>query len=158
LWSIYMMNKRNSPLALLITPESLLGMICASADVSWVPANPWPLEIALETLARSLEHESALGRAVAAWPPARHATPRFSSVSAVILRLASGSEFTPTGTGWEAGYVPSPKWRTKHGELLRLLPSRERRAVRLAGQRLMATLTTLSKNVAVSGPLTSATI
>ena len=141
----------------LLSPATLVGLVCSSSGAEVIPARGWALEPALELLELRAQRDSLLSRSIRSWVDQwAGRTFRFVGVDAVLRELAVSGKLLPVGVGWNAGYTLDEAWSNDHGTLLGFLSTEERRTLKQAGQRLTATLTTWSKNG--SAPARSATI
>jgi hypothetical protein len=142
-----------------ITPEALVGALVGSADIEFLSAQLWPLDLAFAALADSAPAESSLHGALDRMPQAtvRNGL-RFTSLRAIIHALVRRGLLDPGGNGWNAGYVVAPELREQGLKLTASLTPVERRALRKAGQALVAATSMASKNPAASLPSGSSTI
>jgi hypothetical protein len=142
-------------MSLELTAPTLIGLLCAEARVERLPAQLWPLQIALEHIAVTHE-DSAVKRACARWPRASGGSAAHFQVKKIMRELARGGFFSPEGRGWDAGYAPDSRWLRKHAMMWASLSGIDRLVLRQAAQRLRATLTTWSKNAVASRPVGAA--
>lgn len=143
----------------LLTPEALVGAVVAAADADFLSAQLWPLDLALVALHDGTTDESALHAALDRMPQAsvRNGL-RFTGLRPIIHALVRRGLLDPGGEGWSAGYTVAFELK-RQGELLAgSLTPHDRRALRKAGQALVAATRMASKNPAASLPTGSDTI
>ncbi len=143
-----------------LTPQSIIGLLCAFARVDRLPARGWALEAGLEIVDRhDGDEQLALKRAVSRLPRGPGGVlPRFGALDKLLQDLAQAGHLTRAGRGWDAGFVPDKVWIAAHEALAVSLSARERALLRKAAQALKATLTTWSKNAVASGPAGAGTM
>lgn len=136
---------------LALTRESLVGLLCAAAELDCLPAQLWPLDGTLEYLAKSAPPEGPIQRVLMHWPTADSGPGlRFVALPQLIRKLTALHLLTPEGTGWAACYRLKDGWRAASVSLLRRLPEAERTSLNHAAQRLQAMATMASKNPAAA--------
>jgi hypothetical protein len=142
-----------------ITPEALVGALVGAVGVEFLSAQLWPLDLALSALADGVPAETPLGQTVDRMPQAtvRNGL-RFTSLRSIIHALVRRGLIDPGGNGWNAGYVVAPELRAQGLVLTDSLTPVERRALRKAGQALVAATSMASKNPAASLPSGSSVI
>jgi hypothetical protein len=129
----------------------LVGMLLAAANVSKLPVQAWPLEVAFETLERVLKSTSSLRIAVAqACNPCE--SPRFSSLSRSVRSLARSGHLRAVGRGWEAGFAPSAEFIDSGNSGIRGLSKSDVAAIRRAADQLATHLTTWSNSSIAARP------
>ena len=143
----------------IITPEALVGALVGTADIEFLSAQLWPLDLALAALDDGVPAESALQVALDRMPQAtvRNGL-RFTSIRTIIHALVGRGLLDSGGKGWDAGYVIAPELREQGLILTASLTPVERRALQKAGQALVAATSMASKNPAASLPSGSSTI
>lgn len=126
--------------------EEILGLIWAAVGQVRVPARCWPLQIALELLEARSPSSGRVRRALDAWPVevTSHGRGR-TGIDGLLRDLAISGALHVEGTGWEAGYLPTSQWLERGFIALTSLGGPEREAVKIAAQRLVASLTIWSK-------------
>lgn len=143
----------------LLTPEALIEALVAAAKADFLSAQLWPLDLALATLAETVPTESALHGALNRMPQATVLNGlRFTSIRTIIHALVRRGLLDPGGNGWSAGYTVAPEMRRQGQMLSESLTLVERRALKEAGQALLAATSMASKNPSVSAPSGSVTI
>jgi hypothetical protein len=150
--SIYMIDTRNAR-NVDLTPSAVVGLVCAVARATWIPARTWALESAIEGVEAVLAEDttSIIARAITRFPRGTGGVqPRFGGIGKVVLELARMGHFAPTGHGWTAGYAPSEAWLAAHRSLYRELSSRDRKAIASGVQQFKASLRTLLKKSVAS--------
>lgn len=142
-----------------LTPEALVGAIVGAVDADFLSAQLWPLDLALAALADAAPENGAVQRAIERMPQAtiRNGL-RFTGLRPTIHALVRRQLLRPGGEGWAAGYAVSPALRREGQTLAGSFTPSERRALRKAGQALLAATSMASKNPAASLPSGSATI
>jgi hypothetical protein len=150
-----------STLSRLRTPlirEELIGMIWAAAGPVRVPARCWPMQIALAVLDTQVPAIGRVDRVLGEWPESVSSHGRHrNNVDSILRDLAIAGLLSVEGRGWDAGYRPSAAWLAQGAAALASLTRSERAAVRLAAQKLIASLTIWSKNSVTCVPDRSVT-
>jgi hypothetical protein len=133
-------------LATPLAREEIVGMVWALAGERLIPANSWPMQIAIESLEERVPSDGRVSRALEAWPAGVTSRGRRRpNIDAMLRSLALQGLLSVEGRGWDAGYRPTKGW-LDHGALaLSSLSRPERDAVGIAAQRLIASLTIWSK-------------
>jgi hypothetical protein len=134
-----------------LTSESVIALLCAAADMHWLPAQHWPIDAALEELADAVPDDSEVGRALAQMPRSVGPGDRFPRVRSLMRELVSLGLLIPGGTGWGAGFSVSEAWVTASESLLASLSKKEQDILEHVGQRLCAMVTMASKKPVASG-------
>jgi hypothetical protein len=131
---------------LVLTRETLVGLLCAAGRLERLPAQQWPVDGALQYLERDVPLDSTVGRTLAKWPRLKNDPSfRYGELPVLARRLVSLGLLTPEGARSEAVFRIDASWATKNEALLTRLPGREQRPLRRAGQRLVAMATMASK-------------
>ena len=138
--------------ALLLAPQTLVGLLCVVGRVARLPPRCWPMEVALSHLRDVADETGAIGSALSRWPLWLARGGPYAGVDRVIRDLARLRILTPEGEGWHAGYAPSRSWLDANDRLLWSMAQADRASVRRGGQALRAALNTWSKNAIASGP------
>lgn len=114
-----------------------------------LPAQPWPLEAAIETLAECAPTDSRLAGAAQSWLRERP-TPsgRVKGVSAWMREASEAGLLRPERGGWDAAYRPREDWLADAQRLTATISGTEARALGEAAQRLAAMSTILWKKAA----------
>jgi hypothetical protein len=141
-----------------LLPEELIGVIWAAAGPVRVPARCWPMQIALSALDARAPAVGRVDRVLVGWSVTLSSQGRRrGSVDSVLRDLAIRGALSVEGRGWEAGYRPRPIWLAQGAAALASLTDSERSAVRLAAQKLIASVTIWSKNSVAGLPDNSVT-
>ena len=138
--------------------EEVLGVIWAAAGRVRVPVRCFPMQVALDVLDQSSPPDGRLRRALASWP--RSVTSRgliHVGVDQFLVGQYRSGFLSVEGQGWEVGYRPTESWLERCHVTLLSLNGRERVAVHSSAQRLVACVTTWSKNSLASLPERSLT-
>lgn len=134
---------------ILWTRSTLIALLVAEAKLPLIPAEPWPLEAAIEALLKAAPKESGLGRAAESWlRPQPSPSGRIKGVRGWMREAAEAEIIVAEGRGWQAGYRPRPKWLTDTAALRRGLDLAEAQAVSAGAQCLVAMSTMLWKKAA----------
>lgn len=136
-------------MTILWTRSTLIALLVAEAKVPLIPAEPWPLEAAIEVLIREAPKESELGRAAQGWLRAQPSpSGRIEGVRSWTREAAEAGVIVAEGRGWQAGYRPMPKWLSDTATLRRGLDLPDAQALSAGAQCLVAMSTMLWKKAA----------
>jgi hypothetical protein len=126
--------------------EEILGLLWAAAGPVRVPARCWPMQIALDVLEAQAPLIGRVERVLEAWPVSisSHGRRR-SDVDGILRDLAIAGFLVVEGRGWDAGYRPTERWLAQGTAALASLTASERASVKVAAQRLVASVTIWSK-------------
>jgi len=134
---------------ILWTRSTLIGLLVAEAKLPLIPAEPWPLEAAIETLLEAAPGEGALGRAALGWLRSQPSpSGRIKGVRSWIREATAAGILVTEGRGWEAGYRPTRKWLTETAALRGGLDLADAQALEAGAQCLVAMSTMLWKKAA----------
>jgi hypothetical protein len=130
-----------------ISQRQVVELLWAAAGPMRVPARPWPLQVAIETLAVRAPAGTRLAATVNAWPQRVTSSGRaYVGLDSILRDLVTCGHLFVEGRGWDAGYRPTPRWWNTLSTVLAARSRREQCALREAGQRLVACLASWSKN------------
>jgi hypothetical protein len=136
-------------MTVLWTKTTLVGALLAKSELALLPARPWPLEAAIETLAERGPQGSPLVAAARGWLRDRPSpSGRVLGIGAWMREAAEAGLLSPEGRGWEAGYRPREDWLRQADQLRAAISASEAAALNEAAQRLAAMSTMLWKNAA----------
>jgi hypothetical protein len=136
-------------MTVLWTKTMLVGALLAESELALLPARPWPLEAAIETLGERAPQGSPLAGAARGWLRERPSpSGRVLGVGAWLREAAEAGLLRPEGRGWEAGYRPRKDWLRQAAQLRAVISASEATALNEAAQRLAAMSTMLWKNAA----------
>lgn len=129
--------------------STLIGMLVARAELRRLPAQTWPLEGAIETLAGVAAPGSRLQRAALSWLVPRP-TPagRVTGMAAWTREAVESELLEPEGSGWAAGYRVNRPWLDQAKRMTAVLGAADLAALDRAAQGLVAMATMLSKKAA----------
>jgi hypothetical protein len=134
-----------------LTSEAVVGVLCAAAGLSRLPARHWPLDAALEELAERVDARGDIGLALARMPRTSGAGDRFPRIRPLLRQLVTLGLLVPYGSGSDAGFVIEGTWAEANAALLASLAESDRRALGEVAQRLCAMVTMASKNPVANG-------
>jgi|SRR6185312_605276 hypothetical protein len=133
---------------LLLTRTTFLGLLLAESKLPRIPAEPWPLEGAVEALAGN-PRGGRLAQAATKWlAPEPSANGRVQGVARWARDASTAGLLSPEGEGWAAGYRPVGDWVERTGAIREQLGEDELGALIDAAQRLVAMASMLSKKLA----------
>ena len=136
-------------MTVLWTKTTLVGALLAEAELALLPAKPWPLEVAIETLAERAPQGSPMAGAARGWLRDRPSpSGRVRGVGTWMREAAETGLLRPEGRGWEAAYRPRQDWLRQAAQLRGTISTNEAAALNEAAQRLAAMSTMLWKNAA----------
>ena len=125
----------------------LIGLLAAAAWAEHLPGRLWPLEGALERVAREAPADGQLAEGVGPWRTDANAVhSRFPGLRAVVAELVAAGHLTPTGGRYEV----DAQWRTHYWKRIEVLRKEDRAAIRAAGQALVSMATISSKSAATA--------
>ena len=131
-----------------LSRQTLIGLIWAGSGTERIPADPWAFEAALERLDQG-ELSDGLAKAVDLLRPATgRADRRFIGLSREFRRLAEAGLITPEGEGATAVLRADRQWLQDCAKTRRHLSDGDESEILNAGQRLVAMATMLSKKSA----------
>jgi hypothetical protein len=134
---------------ILWTRSTLIGLLVAEAKLPLIPAEPWPLEAAIETLLEAAPEKGELGRAALGWLRSQPSpSGRIKGVRSWIHEATESGILVAEGRGWQAGYRPTPRWLTETAALRGDLDLADAQALEAAAQCLVAMSTMLWKKAA----------
>lgn len=134
---------------ILWTRSTLIALLVAEAKLPLIPAEPWPLEAAIEALLKTAPKEGELSRAAHGWlRPQPSPSGRIKGVRSWMREAAESGIIVAEGRGWQAGYRPRPRWLTGTVALRRGLDLAEAQALSVGAQALVAMSTMLWKKAA----------
>lgn len=127
-----------------LTPEreAIIGGILAFADVAKLPARPWPLVVACQTLAKRLPAHSWMRIPL---KPACDSLDGGHVVESWLWDLTSAGAFVTEGSGTRARWVAQLAWLAEWKVLTQLADSTETRHFVAAGQALATALSRWEK-------------
>ena len=135
-------------LTILWTRANFVGLLLAESELELLPAEPWPLEAAIEKLAAG-PGGGELAVAAKGWlAPRPTARGRVDGVRLWVRDAAEAGLLAPEGQGWAAGYRPSIRWLAASAAIRDRLAEPELAALREGAQCLVAMASMLSKNAA----------
>jgi hypothetical protein len=157
--SIYIMTPRSRP-RIDLTPQALIGLLCALAKVERLPARGWAVEVALDWIdGVNSRPDLSVKRSVARWKRGRPGVAsRYAGLEQLLIGMARQGLLAPDGRGWSAGFVPAPDWVERHVALAARLPADDLAVLAKAAQGLSASIRTWSKKAVASRPTGSETI
>src|SRR5450631_337893 len=135
---------QNSPT---LAQEAIVGMLLAASGCSELPARPWPLMAACQTLANHLPPGSPYLSALA---PAKQALSGEAEVESWIRALAERGTFRAQGRMTDARWIPSAAWMANWGMPAGQVPKEELRAWSAATQALTRCLSIWRKTVSAA--------
>lgn len=129
---------------------SVLALLCVAAGVDALPAATWPTEGAVEVLIGLLCPTSRLLAAVrrAGFRESHAGDQRISGVKPALEEAMLAGHLRPVGSGWSARYAVNGGWLDRHRALYQQLDQDDQAALHVAGQRLVAMATMVSKKFA----------
>lgn len=134
--------------SVLLTSNTFLGLLMAESKLKAIPAEPWPLEGAIEALAGNPQG-GHLAKTAKGWlavkPSARG---RVQGVARWARDACDTGLLHPMGEGWSAGFRLDAAWLEDLAETRASLTRLEQSALCDASQRLVAMASMLSKNAA----------
>lgn len=134
---------------ILWTKSTLVGLLLAESKLPLLPAEPWPLEVGIETLVEAARPQSEVHTAASGWLRRRPSpSGRVEGVRAWLREAHQAGLITPVGSGWTAGYRPEAGWLARSAALHGELDFADAEAVSKASQRLVAMSTMLWKKAA----------
>lgn len=143
-------QRQNSPT---LAQEAIVGMLLSASGGTELPARPWPLMAACQTLANRLPPDSPYLSALA---PARHAICGEAEVERWIRALAERGTFRARGRMTDACWIPNAEWLANWRIPAGQVPNEELRAWSAATQALTRCLSIWRKTVSAaaerSGP------
>jgi hypothetical protein len=128
-----------------VSREGLVAAVLAVSRSSWIPAQRWPVDAALEQLAAHADPQGPLYRVINRWPRQRGPRRGFSGIPELVRGFVATGALTPEGADTEAGYVVSDEWTRLSRPLIVQLSERDRQAIAAAAQCLVAMSTMVSK-------------
>jgi hypothetical protein len=133
---------------ILLTRTTLIALLLAESKLPRIPAEPWPLAGAIETLASDPDSGRLNGAAIEWLAPRPSPKGRVEGVTRWVRESCEAGRLKPEGEGWNAGYRPVGDWIERARVLRERLDERERVALRQSAHRLVAMASMLSKNAA----------
>jgi hypothetical protein len=116
--------------------EAVIGTLLCTASVGDLPARPWPLVAACQTLANALPGNSRHRSVIA---PALSSLDGWRVVETWLRALGASGAFHVAGRANLAKWVAEPKWLDGWRPMLQLMDADERIAWEAAGQVLRTT-------------------
>lgn len=122
-----------------VTPEreAVIGTLLCTAGVDQLPARPWPLVAACQTLANKLSKDS---RHLATIAPVVSTIAGGPTLERWLRALGAAGAFSVAGSVNSARWVADPGWLEGWRPMAHLMDAEERRAWAASGQVLRTTL------------------